>query len=449
MPLAVRFGERVNAEVKTQAEGEAVVVAAVAAHLLGPPPNGGELTALVRSAYRAYPAVGGRVTLVDGRGIVLADSGKSSELGTNFATPGRPEVVSALRRGVIVQIQRYSTTLHLYLLATAVPIRRAGTHAVAGVVRITQPVPAIHAAVRQTILEIGAIGLVVLALGLSAGAFVAGQVARPLRRLERVARRIAGGDLTARAALEGSAEQRSLGASFNDMTDRIVRLLRAQRDFVADASHQLRTPLTGLRLRLDEARAAGVGPAADHELAAATAEVDRFAQIIDELLVLSRVGERELPGEPVALEEVARGAVERWGGVAADRGIELVHRPAPEAAAAWCARADADRALDVLIENAIRCSPDRGTVTLRVGRSAIEVLDEGPGLAEGEEELVFERFHRGRAGRAAGPGTGLGLAIARELAREWDGDVTLENRAQGGARAVLRLAPAPDGFASA
>jgi two-component system, OmpR family, sensor kinase len=436
VPLALRFGARVNAEVRSQARSQADVVAAIAANLLGPPVSRENLRVIVRSA---APSVGGRVTVVDGSGVVLADSQDQAVIGTNYATVGRPEVVSALRRGVLFQNERYSSTLHQYILATAVPIERKGDTRTIGAVRITQSVSAIHDAVRQTILEVGLIGLVVLALGLSAGAFVAGQIARPLRRLERVARQIASGDLTARAAVEGSSEQRSLGESFNEMTDRIVRLLDSQRDFVADASHQLRTPLTGLRLRLDEARAAGVSGDAARELDAGAAEVDRFAQIIDELLVLSRAGERELPGERLELDDVGARALERWRKIADARDIALAHVPGGCGGVVWCARADADRALDALIENALRYAPSGSTVTIAVQPAAIEVLDAGPGLAADERELVFERFHRGRAGRTGGPGTGLGLAIARELAREWGGDVTLENRRAGGAVATLRF----------
>jgi len=105
----------------------------------------------------------------------------------------------------------------------------------------------------------------------------------------------------------------------------------------------------------------------------------------------------------------------------------------------WCARADVDRALDVLIDNALRYSPPGGAVVLTGGHGRIEVSDRGPGLVPGEDELVFERFHRGRAGRQGPSGSGLGLAIARSLARAWHGDATLASRPGGGAVAVLEF----------
>ncbi|MFI5038074.1 MAG: sensor histidine kinase, partial [Solirubrobacterales bacterium] len=238
--------------------------------------------------------------------------------------------------------------------------------------------------------------------------------------------------------VEGSSEQRSLSASFNEMADRVQRLIGAQREFVADASHQLRTPLTALRLRLEEARAAGVGTDVVRELDAGTAEVDRLAAIVDELLVLSRAEDRELEGEPVDVVDAVRRALERWQAAAQAREIVL-RQVGDGAGTAWCARADLDRALDALIENALSYSPIGGEVTIRGGDGRIEVCDRGPGLAPGESELVFERFHRGRAGQHGSAGSGLGLAIARTLARAWHGDARLTNRAGGGAVAVLEF----------
>ncbi|MGZ4271690.1 MAG: sensor histidine kinase, partial [Solirubrobacteraceae bacterium] len=284
------------------------------------------------------------------------------------------------------------------------------------------------------------IGAVVLAVGLLAGLVIARTIARPMRGLDRAARRVAAGDLETRAAIDGSTEQRALARTFNDMTGRVARLVRSQQDFVADASHQLRTPLTGLRLRLEEARAQVDSAGAIAELDAGMTEIDRLAQILEELLVLSRAGERELPGTQVDLGDAAERAAERWTQAAAER-AQRVDADVEAAGSAWCAPADLDRVLDVLVENALRYSPAGSAVLLVAGPDRVEVLDDGPGPAPGEEEAVFERFHRGRAGRGGPPGTGLGLPIARELAGEWDATVVLEARSGGGGRAVVRFAP--------
>ncbi len=430
VPLALSLSARVNAEVRSQAQGQADTVAATAADLL----SVARRPTLVAEARGAAGSVRGRVIIVDRRGIVLADSAGGSLVGSSYRA--RPEVASALA-GHPVQVQRDSHTLGQSILATAAPIIRGGT--TIGAVRITQSVAAVHDAVRRAVLGLGFIGLIVLALGLSAGAVIAGQIARPLRRLDTVARRIAAGDLTARAVVEGSREQRSLSASFNEMADRVSRLVEVQRDFVADASHQLRTPLTGLRLRLEEAQAAGVSDDAANELRAGSAEVDRLAQIVGELMLLSRAGERELPGEHVDPAAVVEDAVRRWRPTAAQRDIVLEHEVSGTRTTVWCAHADLERALDALVDNALRYSPAGSRVLLVANGGNVEVLDEGGGIDPDERELVFERFHRGRAGRDGPSGTGLGLPIARELAREWGGEVTLANRPGGGLAARIAL----------
>ena len=429
IPLALSLRDRVNAEVHSQALSQADVVAATSADLLSPP-SAAELGALVRSS---AASVRGRVLIVNTRGLVVADSAGPSTAGTSYSS--RPEIAAALA-GRAVQTQRASHSLGENILATAVPVlKRGGT---VGAVRITQSVAAVQNAVRSTVAKLALVAGTVLLLGLLAGGVIARQVALPLRRLEGTARRLAGGDLSARAVVEGSSEQRSLSASFNEMADRVQRLIGAQREFVADASHQLRTPLTALRLRLEEARAAGVNAGVAAELNAGTAEVDRLAAMVDELLVLSRAEDRELKGERIDVHDAVQRAVERWQAAAEARRIAL--EPAGEGAgSAWCARADLDRALDVLIENALHYSPAGGEVTVVGGNGRIEVRDRGPGLAPGEDELVFERFHRGRAGQLGPGGSGLGLAIARTLARAWHGDASLGNRPGGGAVAVLEF----------
>jgi two-component system, OmpR family, sensor kinase len=436
VPLALSLRDRVDAEVRSQARSQADIVAATVSGRLTAN-RAAELAEVVAAAARS---VRGRVVVTGPDGALLADSAGTDRLGTDYGT--RPEIAAALR-GDPFQEQRRSETLDQEILATAVPIVERGR--TVGAVRVTQSVDAVSRATRRAIVGLAAIGLLVLGLGLAAGVIIARQIAGPMRRLEDAARQVAEGDLTARAKVEGSAEQRTLARTFNEMTARVERLVAGQRDFVADASHQLRTPLTGLRLRIEEARATADAGERERHLDAGLDELDRMSATIDDLLLLSRTGEREGEGEAIDLADAAADARRRWERTAAARDIALTAQH-DGAASVWASRADLDRAVDAVVENAIHYTPPGGHVTVVARGAAIDVLDDGPGLAPGEEDDVFARFHRGRAGRGGAPGTGLGLPIARELMRAWGGDAMLANRPEGGARATL-TAPAADEFA--
>jgi two-component system, OmpR family, sensor kinase len=430
VPLALNLRNRVDSEVRSQARSQADVVAASASGLVGHGPS----PELARLARTAADSVSGRVLIVAPNGTVVADSAGAAEVGTNYGP--RPEIAAALH-GDVFQRVRYSKTLGRDLLATAVPILHAGRRE--GAVRITQSVAAVHNAMERALGGLGLIAGVVLALGLAAAIVLARQISRPMRRLTHAAERIAHGDLDARAPVEGSLEQRSLAQSFNEMTDKLSLALATEKRFVADASHQLRTPLNGLRLRLEEARLAPSAAEAAPDLDAGLREVERLAGMVDELLALSRAQNGSAPGSELNPVTIADDVVGRWRTAAAERGIELARGHDRHPQPAFGAGPDAERALDALIENAIAYA-GAGRVTVSVDGREIEVLDEGPGLAAGEEDEVFERFHRGRAGRSSASGTGLGLAISRQLAQRWGGDVSLANREDGrGARAVLRL----------
>ena len=177
---------------------------------------------------------------------------------------------------------------------------------------------------------------------------------RPLRRLAVAARRAGEGDLSARVEIEGSLEQREVGQAFNEMTARVQRMVDAQRDFVADASHQLRTPLTGLRLRLEEAAATG----SREQLDGALEEVDRLADVVNELLVLSEAGAARAPDAVTELLAGAARAVERYPAAI----IELRGSPA----LVRCTASDLDRVLDAVLENAIDYGPAGQTITMVV-----------------------------------------------------------------------------------
>ena len=434
IPLGLNLRDRVDAEVRSQADGQADLVAASAVDLLAPRER-----ARLRSVVRQSAAtVRGRVIIVDAGGEVLVDSSKPAAADGSYGN--RPEVAAALH-GNPSQQRRHSASLSADILATAVPIARNGH--VVGAVRITQGISSVHHAIRRTILELVLVGVAVLLIGLAAGALIARQIARPLHRLEETAERVAAGELDARAdEREGSAEQRSLAASFNEMTARVGELLASQRRFVADASHQLRTPLAGLRLRL-EAVAARHG--SDRDIAAAEAEVARLSSIVDDLLELSRAGGQRRALEPCDLLSSARTVADRFAAAASRDGVTVrVVEDAP-GATGYCAPADLDRALDALVENALLYGGSGGEVEIGVQPGIVEVRDRGPGPAVGEEDQVFERFHRGAAAADGRPGTGLGLAIARTAARGWGGDAILRQRAGGGAVAVLAI---PTGHAA-
>ena len=158
--------------------------------------------------------------------------------------------------------------------------------------------------------------------------------------------------------------------------------------------------------------------------------------MVSELLVLSQAGEVDAPPERVDLG--TRRAAPRRAGTA-PRAAACARRRSP--ADGFAAPPTSTASLDALIENALHYG--NGEVEVRARPGAIEVLDRGPGLADDDLAAVFERFHRGAAGRAGPNGTGLGLPIARELARRWGGDVTLANRDGGGARATVTIPPFP------
>jgi signal transduction histidine kinase len=431
VPLALNLSRRIDAEVRDNAAAQAFVVAAGASGRMGSPR---QLQALVESSSRD---LGARVIVVGPQGRLRADSSATVVRPVSYAS--RPEIQAALR-GVRSQGERHSDTLDEDLLYTAVPVTNQGR--TVGAVRVTQSVDEVHSRVRRSVLALIAIGLVALGIGLVIAWFLAGSLSKPLRNLAATARRVEGGDLEARAEVTGATEQREVATAFNDMTGRLERVLDAQREFVANASHQLRTPLTGLRLRLEAARMKS-GPDAVPQLEAAEREVERLAVLLTSLLTLAREGEEPPSSRPVSLAGSAERAHERWAASAEQEGrtLELAGNGDVTIQAS-----DEDVAilLDNLIENALRYSPSR--VVVDWGGDGAEawlaVLDEGPGLEPGEETRLFERFARGSAGGNSG-GTGLGLAIVQTLARRWRGRVLLTNRAEGGLRAEARFPAAP------
>jgi signal transduction histidine kinase len=339
-----------------------------------------------------------------------------------------------------VQGRRRSETLDQELLYTAVPVIAAGK--TVGAVRVTQSVDAIDREIRRDQYALIGVGLLALAFGLVVAWFVAGSLTRPLRRLAVTAGRVGSGDLEARAVIEGSAEQREVARAFNTMADRLTNALEAQRAFVANASHQLRTPLTGLRLRIEAADMATDDPAVREQLAAAEAETVRLARLVTNLLRLASADAPAPPSEPVDLTAAAHDALARWSGRAEQEGHHV--SCAPDGTATGIGSTDdLATSLDNLIENALEHSPAGGNVTITWGSDGdeafIAVLDEGPGISPEDAAVAFERFQRGAARPVGRGGTGLGLAIVGALAERWGGSASLRRREEGGTRAEIRL----------
>ncbi|GIU99865.1 MAG: two-component sensor histidine kinase [Actinomycetota bacterium] len=434
VPLAVNLNQRATLELETEALIQAQGIASTigAAHLK--PSNRDVLGSIVR---QAAEQVGGRVIVVDAEGILLADSLGRANLGEDYANGERPELDAAVRGRPDSEI-RFSRELGIDLLATAVPIQDDGV--TIGAVRITKPMSEVRAETLRAALGLIAVGGAGLAAGLILAWALAGSLARPLRRLANASRRLGAGDLAARAEhVGGAAEIEQLTRSFDEMADRLERTVRAQREFVANASHQLRTPLTAMKLRLEAALGEIQDPELRRHLEAADREVDRLAEIVERLLVMARQIEEGQPTE-VDLGQAVQRAIERWGERAERLGASLLWRG--EGGRAQGNPADVDQILDNLLDNAIAYAP--GEIVVETGRDGdrmiLAVRDHGPGIPEDERERVTDRFYRG-AGAPPG-GSGLGLAIARELAEKWGGSLRVLGAEGGGTRVEVRLRPA-------
>ena len=415
VPLALNVDRRATSELESDVVANATVLSGRVADLV----RLGETDRLAAVLADATVGDEARTVVVNDAGALLADTDASAQVGQPFANDKRPEFAAA-RAGRVDVRERHSDTLGEDLLLVTVPVTDRGD--VIGALRVSAPLGAVDASVRSSWLALLLIGAAVVAAGLILAWILAGSIARPVEKLRTAAGRLGRGDLEARVEPEGPQEIDELGRSFNRMAGALSSNLNAQRDFVANASHQLRTPLTGIKLRLEAIRSEG-GAAAD-EAAKAETELDRLSALVDDLLALARSSSEEAVAEPVDLGEAVRAAERRWAEPAATAGHDLTLADG-QGGRVLAAPADIAHILDNLIENAIRYSPAGARITVGTGGPALLVSDTGPGIPPEERERVFERFYRGAGGRSTGPGTGLGLAIVTELAERWGGRVEL------------------------
>ncbi len=430
IPFGIVFAERQREQFTVALERDAVVLATVYEDALQ---HGAPIDPTSAETYAQR--TGARVVVVDRSGSSVVDTG--GEVPHSFTN--RPEIVTALS-GTRFSGTRYSQTLGADLFVVAVPV--ASSLNVFGAVRLTMLNGDIEESVQRMWLSLGAVVLIAVGATAVVAFAVARSVTRPVEDLRRAATKIAEGDLSARASIgDAPPELATLARAFDEMATRLEDLIESQRAFVADASHQLRTPLTALRLRLENLEANASGDEAA-DIADVVVEAERLSRLVDQLLELSRAGSAGTIA--VEVTDVVDQRLRLWEGVAAERGIELgLARDTCANCSAAMVPDGLEQVLDNLLDNAIRYSPPGGVVTVAVGRDPdgscrISVVDTGPGVSDDDSERLFDRFWRGESDQ---PGTGLGLAIVDHLVTRAGGTISASGTPGGGLTVTVRLLP--------
>jgi signal transduction histidine kinase len=380
-----------------------------------------------------------RIVVTNASGLVVASSDPTIAFGRDFSN--RLEVAGALK-GLPAVGERDSATLGERLLFVAVPVLLGDT--VLGVVRFSNPKSVVDKEVQDRVRGIAAAGLITLLAAALVAIPLALTIARPISRLKSSTDRLADGDFSVHADdSKGPPEVRELSRSFNAMAGRIGLMLENQQHFSGAVSHQLRTPLTALRLRLDQAQDAvgdDTSPVAI-ALDASRVEIDRLQEMIEQLLALSRLEGGSAVTVTVNASVIVRSRVAVWESLAAERGITF-NVLGLESALCVALEGALEQIVDNYIDNALTAAPDNSTITVEVQRIQrhihVDVIDEGPGLSEEKRALAFERFWRGATTENA-PGTGLGLAIVRQLAVASGGVAELLPRTDGKRGLVARI----------
>ncbi|MFL6135975.1 MAG: sensor histidine kinase [Nocardioidaceae bacterium] len=377
------------------------------------------------------PVTGGQIVqVVDSRDRVVSASVNADRL-TALLLPSERRTAAAGH--VVVPGSRMGTTSALRTVATPAGPGRRYT------VLVAQPVDDIVHSQRilgVTLLATYPCLLAVLAL---IAWRAMGATLRPVETLRSSAERISGTDQDTRLPVPPSQDEiHRLAVTLNSMLARLEHSRARQRSFVADAAHELRSPLASMQTQIDVHQRVD-GPS--WQMQELEAEVRRMTRLVDDLLVLARLDAPERPTstlEPVDVVAIAQEVTGRLE----DRGPVSATVRARSPVFALSRADDLRRVLGNLVDNAVRHA--RSTVEVRAfesaGQAVVEVCDDGVGIAEADRERVFERFTRLDEGRARDAGgSGLGLAIVREIVQRQGGVVELDDSSQGGLTARLRL----------
>lgn len=435
----VAFVSRVERDrLVTELERDAFILAGHAKETLAT--SEGSVLTSIEPYVSAYDAVSdARVVVTNSSGRAIASNDPTVVVGQSFAN--RPEIMTALS-GQPATGERSSVTLGGTLVFVAVPVLSGDD--VLGAVRLSHPKSHVDGQVRRRVLGIVGAGAISLVAAAVVAVFLGTTISRPVARLRRATETLGKGDFDARADdTSGPREIRDLARSFNTMSGRLGLMVENQRQFAGSVSHQLRTPLTALRLRLEQAETAvgtdtGTAAAA---IEASRAEADRLQDMVEQLLALARLEGSAARTVDVDAERVVRDRLEMWTPLAEEKGLRIV---LDSRGPARCAAVEGglEQIIDNFLDNAISVSPRGSSVTVSVtvagDRVVLDVTDAGPGLTDEQRELAFDRFWRGPASTGE-TGSGLGLAIVRQIAVASGGEAELLGNPGGGIRARVRL----------
>ena len=327
-------------------------------------------------------------------------------------------------------------------VVAAAPVVADGV--VRGVVVAARPDEAVESRITRLWLALGAVATVTMLLSVAIAVGAAQWVARPLRRLQTTALRWSDGSLHERAdPSAGPPEIRATASALNVMAARLDTLVHGSRAVVADVSHQLRTPLAAMRLRLELVRSdmtsEGRASAADEDLGVALGELDRLSRLVDGLLLVARAESAQSHPQPVDVCEVVRERRQAWLPVAEERGVTLTVHASEDQVVASATPGQLEQVLDNLLDNSLEAMTAGGRIDVRISRDResvnVAVCDDGPGMTDEQQQAAFHRFVSGRLGS----GTGLGLAVVHRLVTADGGSVHLESAAGAGTTVVVRL----------
>ena len=367
--------------------------------------------------------VNGRVAIFDSRGGLLATIGPRS----SFRITARDRLVAAGRAAAYYRTERVAGK------DRRIFVKRAG-HGQA--VLVEQSLGELQDTLHRLATILFAIAIAGVVLAGFLGLLAARWAARPVHVLREAAERVrTTGDLSGRIKVAGNDDLGRLGVSFNEMLGALERSQAAQRQLVADASHELRTPIASLRTNLEVlARNPDLPPAERSPLLHdVICESTELGELVKDLLDSARAAETE-PARELALDELVASEILRAAVIDPSVHWQINLKPCSIDGRDAALR----RAIGNVLVNAVKWSPPGGFVQVALSPGCLEVRDFGPGFEETDLPRIFDRFYRSEASRGV-PGSGLGLAIARKVTVEHGGQIYASNAPGGGAIVTFRL----------